>query len=58
MKRKKSISILLKKVNVANLNYVKAGNTTPDDTHTCSGPKKCPTTIDPRTDMMGSANGC
>lgn len=54
MKNKKEMSIRLRKRSIANLSLVKGGTTPPGETHTCSGPKQCPTTIDPRADDFGS----
>ncbi|AXG68466.1 hypothetical protein KORDIASMS9_00681 [Kordia sp. SMS9] len=58
MKNKKEMSIRLRKRSIANLSLVKGGHdTTPGESHGCTGPKQCPTTIDPRADDFQS-NDC
>ncbi|MEM6720826.1 MAG: hypothetical protein AAF611_15960 [Bacteroidota bacterium] len=49
MKNKKEMSIRLRKRSIANLNNVKAGHLPPSHTtNPDTGPRHCPTTIDPR----------
>ncbi|QHI37170.1 hypothetical protein IMCC3317_25480 [Kordia antarctica] len=52
MKNKKSFSLSLKKVRVANLNLLKAGATAFTHKDCMTDPKVCPTTLTPRTDSL------
>jgi len=54
MKNKKEMSIRLKKRSIANLNDIKAGHAPTDSTNADTGPKQCPTTVDPRVDDFAS----
>lgn len=58
MKNKKEMSIRLRKRSIANLSTIKAGHLPPGDSHTCSEPEKCPTTVDPRTNPAFGSDQC
>ncbi|WP_158269159.1 hypothetical protein [Kordia periserrulae] len=49
------MSLRLRKKSIANLSSIKAGHL-PPDTDPDTGPKQCPTTVDPRTDF--ASNEC
>lgn len=58
MKNKKEMSIRLRKRSIANLSSVKGGQKEPGESHGCTGPKQCPTTVDPRPDDGFATNDC
>lgn len=55
MKNKKEMSIRLRKRSIANLSYIKGGNTPPEETTICTNKNDCPSTIDPRVDDFASS---
>lgn len=58
MKNKKGMSIRLRKMSIANLSQLKGGYQATENTFTCSQPKECPTTLDPRTEIGLPSGEC